>query len=409
VPVNLSEPTAESILAVKGVELGVAHAGIRNGSANDVMLMRFAPGATAAAVFTRNRFCAAPVHVCRDNLVASSQQVRAIVINAGNANAGTGATGLADAQSTTQCVADQITCAPNQVLPMSTGVILEPLPMDKLLAAIPKAATQLSADHWLDAAKAIMTTDTIPKAISATGKVGDQRFVVTGIAKGAGMIRPNMGTMLAIVTTDAAVDPELLQQWTQQAADQSFNRITVDGDTSTNDTLAVVATGAGPCKVDSANQDAAQALREALNAVSRQLAQGIIRDGEGASKFITINVEQADTEQHACAVAYAIAHSPLVKTAFFASDANLGRLLCAIGYADVPDLDTDRIELFLGDVLVASNGGRHPDYEEQDGERIMSQDEIDITVRLNRGNVGTTVWTCDLSHDYVTINAEYRT
>ena len=408
-PVNLNEPTAQSVLAVKGVELGVAYAGIRSSEANDVMLMRFAPGATAAAVFTRNRFCAAPVHVCRDNLTTSSQQIRAIVINAGNANAGTGATGLADAQATTQCVAQEIACAANEVLPMSTGVILEPLPMDKLLAAIPKAAAHLSADHWLDAAKAIMTTDTVPKVVSASGKVGDQSFVVTGLAKGAGMIRPNMGTMLAVITTDAAIEPGLLQQWTQDAADQSFNRITVDGDTSTNDTLAIIATGAGECQVDNTHQHDAQPLRDALNSVSQQLAQAIIRDGEGASKFITIHVDQADTEEHACAVAYAIAHSPLVKTAFFASDANLGRLLCAIGYADVPNFDTDVIELYLGDVLVAANGGRHPDYKEQDGERIMSQDEIEITVRLNRGAMRTTVWTCDLSHDYVTINAEYRT
>ncbi len=408
-PVNLSEPVAQAILAVDGVELGVAHAGIRNGPANDVMLMRFARGATAGSVFTRNRFCAAPVHVCRDHLAASNQQVRAIVINAGNANAGTGKVGIADAIATTQCVAEQISSAANEVLPMSTGVILEPLPMDKLLAAIPKAVGNLSKDHWLDAAKAIMTTDTVAKAVSAKGQVGDQSFVVTGIAKGAGMIRPNMGTMLAVVTTDAAIEPGLLQQWTQQAADQSFNRITVDGDTSTNDTLTIVATGAGTCCVDSSNSGDAKPLRDALNAVTRELAQAIVRDGEGASKFITINVEQADTEAHACAVAYAIAHSPLVKTAFFASDANLGRLLCAIGYADVADLDTDRIELLLGDVLVAANGGRHPGYQESDGERIMAQDEIAITVRLGRGDVRTTVWTCDLSHDYVKINAEYRT
>lgn len=408
-PVNLNPPVAEQLLPVAGVTLGCAHAGIRRGNASDVLLMQFCEGATAAGVFTRNRFCAAPVTVCREHLTNTGGQIRAILINAGNANAGTGVSGLSDARASCAAVAEQIGCDAQDVLPMSTGVILEPLPMDRLLGSIPGVAASAEANNWLSAAAAIMTTDTLPKAVSVTGDADGDSFTMTGIAKGAGMIRPDMGTMLSIVTTDAAIDQQLLQQWLLEAADQSFNRITVDGDTSTNDSLVVVATAAGATVVSDADSPAAHAVRQALFDVTRQLAQMIIRDGEGATKFISIQIEQARSQAEACAIAYSIAHSPLVKTAFFASDANLGRLLCAIGYADVPDLNVGEIELYLGDVLVAANGGRHPQYQEADGERIMSQDEITITVRLKRGDQSTTVWTCDLSHDYVTINAEYRT
>ena len=317
--------------------------------------------------------------------------------------------GLADARQTCAELAGLLNCAPADVLPMSTGVILEPLPMDKLLAGLPRACEAATANNWAGAAQAIMTTDTVPKAVSRVVDVNGQQVHISGVAKGAGMIRPDMGTMLSFVAMDAAVGPALLQQWIRDAADQSFNRITVDGDTSTNDSLLAVATGVSGVRIDSASAPGAEDIRNALFDVTRTLAQWVVRDGEGATKFIAIHVEQAQSRDEASAIAYSIAHSPLVKTAFFASDANLGRLLCAIGYADVPDLDVDRLELYLGDVLVASNGGRHPDYVEEDGARIMAQEEIDITVRLNRGSEQTTVWTCDLSHDYVRINAEYRT
>ncbi|MFN5510828.1 MAG: bifunctional glutamate N-acetyltransferase/amino-acid acetyltransferase ArgJ [Burkholderiales bacterium] len=406
-PVNLLPPDPSCLNPVAGLELGTARAGIRKPGRRDILVARLAPGATVAGVFTRNRFCAAPVQVCREHLAAGTG-IRALVINTGNANAGTGASGLADARRTCADIAALIGCEPTAVLPFSTGVILEPLPMDRLLAGLAPAVADLQAAHWSEAAEAIMTTDTLPKAVSRRIEVGGTSAVVTGIAKGAGMIRPNMATMLGFVATDAAVPQALVQQWVREAADASFNRITIDGDTSTNDSFVLIATGAGSMTVAAADCAQALALRQAIIEVARELAQAIVRDGEGATKFITVQVEKAGTDQEAEAVAYAIAHSPLIKTAFFACDPNLGRILCAIGYAGIDDLDPSRIDLYLGDVHVATAGGRHPDYREEDGQRVMKPAEILVRVVLNRGTASTTVWTCDLSHDYVSINADYR-
>ena len=405
-PVNLSAPDPARLAPVAGLELGTARAAIRKPNRRDVLLARLAPGATAAGVFTRNRFCAAPVQVCREHL-AAGQGVRAFVVNTGNANAGTGETGLAAARQTCDAVARLLECTPSQVLPFSTGVILEPLPVDRLVAGLPEAIADLKSDNWAAAAESIMTTDTLPKAASRTVSIEGRTAVVTGIAKGAGMIRPNMATMLGFMATDAKVPQALLQQWVREAADASFNRITIDGDTSTNDSFVLVATGAGALTIDNESA-AAQALRGAIIEVARELAQAIVRDGEGATKFITVQVESAGTPAEAAAVAYAIAHSPLVKTAFFASDPNLGRILAAVGYAGIDDLDQTKIDLYLGDVHVATRGGRNPAYREEDGQRVMKEAEITVRVLLNRGSYATTVWTCDLSHDYVSINADYR-
>jgi glutamate N-acetyltransferase/amino-acid N-acetyltransferase len=406
-PVNLSAPDPAALKSVAGIELGTAKAGIRKPGRRDLLIARIAPGATAAGVFTRNRFCAAPVQVCRDHL-ATGAGVRAFVVNTGNANAGTGEQGLAAARETCEAVAGLMGCTTNQVLPFSTGVILEQLPIDRLVAGLPHAIADLDSDHWAQAAESIMTTDTLPKAASRSVTVNGRAAVVTGIAKGAGMIRPNMATMLGFIATDALVPQELLEQWVREAADASFNRITIDGDTSTNDSLLLVATGAGALDADGAGGQAAAALKAAIIEVALELAQAIVRDGEGATKFISVVVERAGSPAEASAVAYAIAHSPLVKTAFFASDPNLGRILAAVGYAGIDDLDQTDIDLYLGDVHVATRGGRHPDYREEDGQRVMKQAEITIRVVLNRGEMATTVWTCDLSHDYVSINADYR-
>jgi glutamate N-acetyltransferase / amino-acid N-acetyltransferase len=406
-PVNLLAPDPAALHPVAGIELGTARAGIRKPGRRDVLLARLAPGASVAGVFTRNRFCAAPVQVCREHLAAGAA-VRAFVVNTGNANAGTGVPGLAAARATCSAVAGTLGVEAVQVLPFSTGVILEPLPVDRLVAGLPAAVADLKADNWAAAAEAIMTTDTLPKATSRRLSVDGHAFSVTGIAKGAGMIRPNMGTMLAFVATDARVPQALLAEWVRDAADASFNRITIDGDTSTNDSLLLVATGAGGLSVDDAGSAAAAALKAAIVDVARELAQAIVRDGEGATKFISVVVERAGTADEAAAVAYAIAHSPLVKTAFFASDPNLGRILCAVGYAGIDDLDPAVLDLYLDDVHVATRGGRHPAYREEDGKRVMKQAEITVRVVLNRGDAATTVWTCDLSHDYVSINADYR-
>jgi len=406
-PVRLSAPDPDSLHPVAGLELGSARAGIRKPGRRDVLLARLAPGARVAGVFTRNRFCAAPVQVCREHL-AAAEGVRAFVVNTGNANAGTGEPGLAAARETCAAVARLLGCAPAQVLPFSTGVILEPLPVDRLVAGLPQALADLAPGHWAEAAEAIMTTDTLPKAVSRRLTIGGIEVTVSGIAKGAGMIRPNMATMLGFVATDAAVPQALLEQWVREAADASFNRITIDGDTSTNDSFLLVATGAGGLSVTDAGSAAAVELEAAIVAVARELAQAIVRDGEGATKFISVVVEGAGTDAEAAAVAYAIAHSPLVKTAFFASDPNLGRILCAVGYAGIDDLDPSLIDLYLDDVHVATRGGRHPAYREEDGQRVMKQEEITVRVVLHRGMAGTTVWTCDLSHDYVSINADYR-
>ncbi len=408
-PVNLVAPDPAGLHAVAGLELGTARAGIRKPDRRDLLVVRIAAGATAAGVFTRNRFCAAPVTVCREHLAASHGAPRAIVVNTGCANAGTGALGLNNARAVCAAVAAGLGCQPGEVLPMSTGVILEHLPVDRVINGIAPAVADLASRNWLAAAEAIMTTDTLPKAASRRIELDGKAVAVTGISKGAGMIRPNMATMLGLVATDAAVPQPLLERWVREAADASFNRITVDGDTSTNDTLLLVATGASGVGVDAQGAGPrAAAIRDAIVEVARELAQAIVRDGEGATKFITVTVEKAGSGTEAAAVAYAIAHSPLVKTAFFASDPNLGRILAAVGYAGIDDLDVSRIDLYLDDVPVATGGGRHPGYREEDGQRVMKQAEILVRVVLNRGEAGTTVWTCDLSHDYVSINADYR-
>ena len=407
-PVNLAPPRPEDLLPVKGLMLGVAEAGVRKAERKDLLVMRLAAGASVAGVFTQNRFCAAPVILCREHL-ARAKPVRALLVNTGNANAGTGDDGLARARQACAELAQLLACDASQVLPFSTGVIMEPLPVERIVAALPRALADCREDNWSGAAEAIMTTDTVPKACSRRLSLGGKSVTVTGIAKGAGMINPGMATMLAYVATDAAVSQAALQQMLALAAARSFNRITVDGDTSTNDSFMLIATGAAgtPAISDEHNPDYA-ALAGAITEVAVWLAQAIIRDGEGATKFITVQVEGGKTEEECGKVAYAIAHSPLVKTAFFASDPNLGRLLCAIGYAGIADLDVGRVQLHLGEVQVAKDGGRNPAYREEDGQRVMQQSEITVRVELARGAAQTTVWTCDLSHDYVSINADYR-
>ena len=406
--VNLVAPDPSALHPVAGLELGTARAAIRKAGRRDLLVMRLAAGSRVAGGFTRNRFCAAPVQVCRAHLAAGAGAIRALVVNTGCANAGTGAQGLAAARESCAALARELGCEPVAVLPFSTGVILEHLPMDRLVAGLPAAVADLDAAHWGDAAEAIMTTDTVPKAASRHATIAGAAVTVTGITKGAGMIRPNMATMLGFVATDAGVAPALLERWVRAAADASFNRITVDGDTSTNDSFILIATGAGALQIEDEASPGAAELRALITEVARELATAIVRDGEGATKFISVIVEGARTNDEAAAVAYAIAHSPLVKTAFFASDPNLGRILAAIGYAGVDDLDVDGIDLYLDDVHVATAGGRHPDYREADGQRVMRQAEITVRAVLGRGEAATTVWTCDLSHDYVSINADYR-
>jgi glutamate N-acetyltransferase/amino-acid N-acetyltransferase len=406
-PVNLPPPTAQSLKAVAGLDMAAVAAGIRKSGRDDLVLMRLCPGAMVDAVFTQNRFCAAPVQVARAHL-AAGVGVRGLVINTGNANAGTGPTGLQHAKRMAQAAAQALGVAPEQVLPFSTGVILEPLPIERIEAALPSAVPALHADAWLAAARGIMTTDTQPKGYSQQLELQGQVVTVTGIAKGSGMIRPNMATMLGYLATDAAVAPEMMQGLAQRLADASFNRVSVDGDTSTNDSMVVMATGQAQVTVSTWQSPDGQALWQALLSVAQQLAQALVRDGEGATKFITIHVEGAQHSTEALQVAYAVAHSPLVKTAFFASDPNLGRILAAVGYAGVDDLDVSRVEVFLDDVHVATAGGRHPAYREADGVRVMQQSDITVRLVLGRGVVSETVWTCDLSHDYVSINADYR-
>lgn len=408
-PVNLRPPDPADLLPVPGLRLGVASAGIKKAGRRDLTLIELAEGSRVAAVFTQNRFCAAPVTVCKDHLKQGAN-IRALLINTGNANAGTGADGLVRARLCCDAAAGLVGCAPAQVLPFSTGVILDPLPVEKILAALPSAQADFAEGNWHAAAHAIMTTDIVAKAVSRQVKLGGRRITVTGMAKGSGMIHPNMATMLAFVGTDAAVSQPVLAAILKQAVDKSFNRITVDGDTSTNDSCLLVATGAaGNPLVEELQSAACQTLQEAVLGVMTELAQAIVRDGEGATKFITVQVRGGRTEMECTRVAYAIAHSPLVKTAFFASDPNLGRILAAIGYAGIADLDVEQIRVFLGDVLVAERGGRAAGYDEADGARVMKEAEITITVELQRGPAETVVWTCDFSYDYVKINAEYRT
>ncbi len=407
-PVNLSAPDAASLLAIDGVRIGVAEAGVRKVGRKDLTVFLLDDGASVAGVFTQNRFCAAPVQVGREHLAAGTP-IRALVVNTGNANAGTGADGLARARATCDAAATLLGVPSAAVLPFSTGVIMEPLPVDRIAAGLPAAIADAQPDHWGRAAEGIMTTDTLPKAFSAQATVGGATVRITGISKGAGMIRPNMATMLGFLATDACVAPAVLQQLARELAEGSFNRVTVDGDTSTNDSFIVIATHkADHPVVESLDSPDGRALQKALLGVARQLAQAIVRDGEGATKFITVQVEGGRTAEECRTVAYAIAHSPLVKTAFYASDPNLGRILAAVGYAGIADLDQAGIELHLDDVHVATRGGRHPDYREEDGQRVMKQAEITVRVGLGRGDAADTVWTCDFSHDYVTINADYR-
>ncbi|GAB1387036.1 bifunctional glutamate N-acetyltransferase/amino-acid acetyltransferase ArgJ [Melaminivora sp.] len=407
-PVHLSAPIASELLPIAGLRIGVAEAGIRKAGRKDVTLFLLEPGASVAGVFTSNRFCAAPVQVCREHLAAGSA-IRAMVVNTGNANAGTGADGLARARATCQALADALGLQATQVLPFSTGVIMEPLPVERIVAGLPAALADAQPQHWARAAEGIMTTDTLPKATSRQLSLGGQTVSITGISKGAGMIRPNMATMLGFIATDACIDPALLQPLLHELAEASFNRITIDGDTSTNDSFMLVATQrAGHAPITALDSAEGVQLKAALLAVAQQLAQAIVRDGEGATKFITVQVEGGRTAQECRQVAYAIAHSPLVKTAFFASDPNLGRILAAVGYAGIADLDQTLIELYLDEVHVATQGGRNPAYREEDGQRVMRQSEITVRVGLGRGAAQDQVWTCDLSHDYVTINADYR-
>lgn len=408
--VNWTAPEPHTLLPVPGVRLGVAEAGIRKAARKDLTVIALAPGAAVGGVFTRNRYCAAPVQVCREHLAAGTG-IRALVINTGCANAGTGEQGLIDARTVCIALAQKLGVSPQEILPFSTGVIMEPLPVQRVVDGLPAAIADLSDDgaHWRCAAEGIMTTDTVPKAASARAIVDGVPVTVTGIAKGAGMIHPNMATMLGFIATDAVVAPTLIPALARRVADASFNRITVDGDTSTNDSFIVMATGcASHPPVSSLDSPAGQALLAALTEVARTLAHAIVRDGEGATKFITVRVEGGRDADECLKVAYAIAHSPLVKTAFFASDPNLGRILAAVGYAGIDDLDQGRIELYLDDVHVVTRGGRHPAYREEDGARVMKQSEITIRVDLGRGSAAETVWTCDLSHDYVSINADYR-
>ena len=407
-PVHLTAPDPAQLHPVAGVRIGVAEAGIRKAGRKDLTVLLLQEGASVGGVFTQNRFCAAPVQICRQHLQAGAA-VRAIVVNTGNANAGTGDDGLARARRTCDALAGLLKIEPAQVLPFSTGVIMEPLPVDRIEAGLPAAIADAQGPHWARAAEGIMTTDTVPKAASARAVVGGATVTITGISKGAGMIRPNMATMLGFLATDAAIDPALMAQLARELADGSFNRITIDGDTSTNDSFVVIATHqAGNPPVKALDSVDGQALKAAMLSVARQLAQAIVRDGEGATKFITVQVDGGQSADECRQVAYAIAHSPLVKTAFFASDPNLGRILAAVGYAGIQDLDQTRIELHLDDVHVATRGGRHPDYREEDGQRVMQQAEITVLVHLGRGSASDTVWTCDLSHDYVSINADYR-
>ncbi len=406
--VNLRAPLAAELHPVAGLRLGVTEAAIRKANRRDLAVLLIEAGASVAAVFTRNRFFAAPIQVCREHLGAGAE-IRALVINTGNANAGTGTDGVARARSCCAALAQQLGLSAQQVLPFSTGVIMEPLPVERIEAGLAAAIADAREDNWLAAAHAIMTTDTVPKAFSAQAPIGAAMVCVTGISKGAGMIRPNMATMLGFMATDACVAQPVLQQLARELADASFNRVTVDGDTSTNDSFVLIATNkAAHLRIDSLDSADGQALKALTLGVAKSLAQAIVRDGEGATKFITITVAGGRNAGECHRVACAIAHSPLVKTAFFASDPNLGRILAAVGYAGIDDLEQETIELFLDDVHVATRGGRNPAYSEADGQRVMLQSEIAVRVELGRGSATDTVWTCDLSHDYVSINADYR-
>jgi glutamate N-acetyltransferase/amino-acid N-acetyltransferase len=406
--VHLTVARPEDLHAVAGLQIGVTEAGVRKANRKDLTVITLDEGASVGAVFTQNRFCAAPVQLCKQHLTAGTG-IRALVINTGVANAGTGQDGLNHAFAVCGALANELGVKPQHILPFSTGVIMEPLPVQRIVDGLPKALSARAENHWSLASQAIMTTDTLPKATSRQIQIEGRTVTITGMSKGAGMIRPNMATMLGFLATDAAIDSTLMHSLAHELAEASFNRITIDGDTSTNDSFVVIATGkAGHQVVSDWQSPAAAVLKQALIDVAIWLAQAIVRDGEGATKFITVRVEGGRDSAECRQVAYAIAHSPLVKTAFFASDPNLGRILAAVGYAGIADLDQACIDLFLDDVHVATRGGRHPDYREEDGQRTMKQDEITVRVLLGRGHAHDQVWTCDLSHEYVTINADYR-
>ena len=406
--VHLHITRPEDLHAVAGVSIGVTEAGVRKANRKDLTVITLEPGAVVGAVFTQNRFCAAPVQLCKQHLAAGID-IRALVINTGVANAGTGEAGLQHAFAVCQAAAALLNVKPEHILPFSTGVIMEPLPVQRIVDGLPKALAASTSDNWTLASQAIMTTDTLPKATSRQISIDGKTVTITGMSKGAGMIRPNMATMLGFMATDAAIAPGLMKSLAHELAEASFNRITIDGDTSTNDSFVVIASGkAGTTEISHWDSDSARLLKQALLDVARWLAQAIVRDGEGATKFITVSIEGGRDTAECRQVAYAIAHSPLVKTAFFASDPNLGRILAAVGYAGIADLEQSLIELYLDDVHVATRGGRHPDYREEDGQRVMKQDEITVRVLLGRGQAQDQVWTCDLSHEYVTINADYR-
>jgi len=406
-PVNLHPLSPSDVLPIQGIQLGYAMAGIKKVDRKDILIITLEPGSSVSGVFTLNRFCAAPVQICKEHLLQTTG-IRALVINTGNANAGTGEPGLKDANTVCNAVAELFAISPTEVLPFSTGVILEPLPVAKIIAALPTAKANLIDAGWYDAAFAIMTTDTMPKAYSSSIVIEGTKVSISGVSKGAGMIHPNMATMLGFIGTDIGIEPKLLNDLTKEVADLSFNSITIDGDTSTNDSFIVMASNQCGIYIDNTSHAAYQAFRTLLLETAQDLAMKIVRDGEGATKLMTIEVKGGHTLEECKLVGEAIAHSPLVKTAFFASDPNLGRILAAIGYAGITDLDVSHVQLWLGDVWVAKDGGRHPDYREEDGQRVMAPAEIKVTVDLGRGEASRTMWTCDFSHEYVTINADYR-
>jgi len=407
-PVNLKPLAVDAIFSVKGISLGIAKANIKKPDRKDLLLVNIDEGSKVSGVFTQNAFCAAPVLLCKDHLKGASE-IRALVINTGCANAGTGEEGILRAKETCRAVGELLSIKSEQVLPFSTGVILENLPVDKIKSGLPEALKNLAPNHWLDAAEAIMTTDIVPKAASKKIKIQDKEISISGISKGSGMIHPNMATMLSFIATDASINQVLLDQMLKEVTAQSFNCITVDGDTSTNDSFILISTGqSGHTEINQEGKDY-EVLKNAIQDIAIELAQAIVRDGEGATKFITIQVESGLDDTECRKVAFAIAHSPLIKTAFFASDPNLGRILAAIGYAGIEALDITKIQLFLGDILVAEKGGRAASYSEAQGQEVMKHSEISMRILLNRGKAKVTIWTCDFSYDYVKINADYRT
>ena len=407
-PVNLKQLAVDSIFSVKGISLGIAKANIKKPDRKDLLLVNIDEGSKVSGVFTQNAFCAAPVLLCKEHLKGASE-IRALVINTGCANAGTGEEGILRARETCRAVGELLSIKSEQVLPFSTGVILENLPVDKIKSGLPEALKNLAPNHWLDAAEAIMTTDIVPKAASKKIKIQDKEISISGISKGSGMIHPNMATMLSFIATDASINQVLLDQMLKEVTAQSFNCITVDGDTSTNDSFILISTGqSGHTEINQEGKDY-EALKNAIQDIAIELAQAIVRDGEGATKFITVQVESGLDDTECRKVAFAVAHSPLIKTAFFASDPNLGRILAAIGYAGIEALDITKIQLFLGDILVAEKGGRAASYSEAQGQEVMKHSEISMRILLNRGKAKVTIWTCDFSYDYVKINADYRT